>query len=47
VEVTHEGLDHKLLLAQTSYEESDAMVRAAKLVDNFLDKVAKNEPVLI
>ena len=47
VEVTHEGLDHKLLLAQTSYEESDAMVRAAQLVDNFLDKVAKNEPVLI
>jgi GMP synthase-like glutamine amidotransferase len=47
IEVTHEGLDHKLLLAQTSYEESEAMVRAAQLVDNFLDKVAKNEPVLI
>jgi GMP synthase-like glutamine amidotransferase len=47
VEVTHEGLDHKLLLEQTSYEEESAETRAAKLVDNFLDQIAKNEPVFV
>ena len=41
----HEGLDHKILLEQSKYEEKDACERAAKLVDNFLDKIATAEVV--
>ena len=47
VKIEHAGYDHNLLLAHTSYEEANAGERAAQLVDNFLDRVAQNEPVLI
>jgi GMP synthase-like glutamine amidotransferase len=38
------GLDPDVLLAQTEAAEADAAVRARRLVDTFLDRVAVTEP---
>lgn len=38
------GLDPDVLLAQTEAAEADAAVRARRLVDTFLDRVATTEP---
>lgn len=39
------GLDPEILLAQTEAAEADAAVRARRLVDSFLDRVAVADPL--